>query len=260
MAFYEDDMLPRSYSFKKFFLKLRKGSEYLDYGRDIILNMVEKYIIETNCYSPKILDLGAGQGIDLGNIAKSFRNHKLDLYGIDNYEPNIKAVMNMGIPASQLNIERESLPYCDQYFDIIIVNQVIEHTKEIFFIFSEISRVLKFGGLLIVGFPNLAALHNRILLLLGKQPICSRMLGPHIRSITKDTFMKFVTAEKYFEMQDIKGANFYPFPAKLSTFLCKIFPTLSISLFFSCIRTNKPGKFIEVLDTRFFETDYFRGE
>ena len=41
----------------------------------------------------------------------------------------------------------------------------------------EFSRVLKVGGQIIVGLPNLAALHRRILLLLGKQPTCIRANG-----------------------------------------------------------------------------------
>jgi len=45
-----------------------------------------------------------------------------------------------------VNIENESIPVSEGYFDIVIVNQIVEHMKEIFWIFGEISRVLKKGG------------------------------------------------------------------------------------------------------------------
>lgn len=64
----------------------------------------------------------------------------------------------------QLNIERDPLPFADESVDIFMANQVLEHCKEIFWIFSEVSRCLKPGGCFIIGVPNLAALHNRLLL------------------------------------------------------------------------------------------------
>ena len=39
------------------------------------------------------------------------------------------------------NIERDDLPLADGQADLIIANQVLEHTKEIFWIFHEVSRL-----------------------------------------------------------------------------------------------------------------------
>jgi len=83
---------------------------------------------------------------------------------------NVKHAQQQGIVVHSLDIERDRFPYADASVDLIVANQIIEHTKEIFFIFSEISRVLKTGGLAIIGVPNLGSLHNRIALLLD----CSR--------------------------------------------------------------------------------------
>ena len=52
----------------------------------------------------------------------------------------------------------------------MIANQILEHTKEVFWIWHEIARVLAPQGQLILGVPNLASAHNRLLLLLGRQP------------------------------------------------------------------------------------------
>jgi predicted SAM-dependent methyltransferase len=69
-----------------------------------------------------------------------------------------------------LNIERDSLPFEPNSIDLIIANQVLEHTKEVFWIFDQVFRALKVGGHFLVGVPNVASLHNRLLLLAGVHP------------------------------------------------------------------------------------------
>lgn len=243
---------------EKLFVRLREGKEYLDYGRDIVINMVKQYI-NTNCNSQDIvtiLDIGAGSGTDLNNIRNEIKRNT-QLFAVETFEPNLNRLDELGVKGCEVNIERERLPFQDSTFDIVIANQVIEHTKDIFFIFSEISRVLKERGVIIVGFPNLAALHNRLLLLIGEQPICIRMPGPHVRGITKGAFHQFITTDGYFKVIDITGSNFYPFPPKIAQFLATILPSLSVSLYFLCERTNKKGLFVNVLKSRFYETNYF---
>lgn len=245
---------------KSYFRKFRKGAEYLDYGRDIIVEMAVRGMGDCGARSISVLDIGVGSGRDLMNVKERFRKTEVMLYGVDSYIPNVKRAQEMGIETHYLDIERQQLPFLNNFFDIVIANQIIEHTKEIFFIFSEISRVIKHDGALIVGVPNLTSLHNRVMLLLGEQPPCIEVLGPHVRAYTKKALKKFIEADNYFEVLEVKGSNFYPFPVKISPYISRIFPTLSISLFFLCRRTNKKGTFINVLNTRFFETAYYRGE
>ena len=183
----------------------------------------------------------------------------MSLYGVDSYKPNTENLEQIGINTYKVNIERETLPFQDIFFDIVIVNQIIEHAKYIFFIFSEISRILRIGGVVIVGFPNLAAFHNRILLLLGKQPACIRMPGHHVRGITKGAFSQFITTDGYFEVDLVKGSNFFPFPPFFSKKIASMIPSMSTALFFSCKRTQKKGNFIDVLKTRFYETNFYMG-
>lgn len=250
-------LLPES--IEDYFRNLRRGTEHLDYGRDIIVLMAKKYFLHNDFDEFKLLDIGAGGGTDLRNIQEKLFNYNMSLYGIDSYKPNTKKLRKIGISAYQANIERDNLPFEDNYFDIVIANQVVEHAKDIFFIFSEISRILKKEGVVIVGIPNLAAFHNRILLFLGEQPACIRMPGPHVRGITKGAFCQFITTDDYFKVDLIKGANFFPFPPAIAKFAASIFPSMSTALFFSCKRTQREGNFIDVLKTRFYETNFFTG-
>jgi SAM-dependent methyltransferase len=251
-------MIPKP--IEQYLVRLGARNAHLDYGRDIILRLVGQYINSTKSKEYRVLDLGAGTGMDLTNIRDKFHGHNVTLYGIENFEPNVELLRGLGVAVNCIDIERESLPFEDSAMDIVIANQVIEHTKDIFFIFSEVSRVLKTGGIAIVGFPNLAAFHNRVLLVFGGQPTCIRMPGPHVRGITKGAFCQFITTDGYFEVEQIIGSNFYPFPPRIAVALATAIPSLAISLYFLCRRTNTNGRFIDVLNTRFYETNYFTGQ
>ena len=51
----------------------------------------------------------------------------------------------------RMDIEKEDLPFPDESFDLIVCNQVLEHLKNIFLPLSEMDRVMKIGGHLLVG-------------------------------------------------------------------------------------------------------------
>ncbi|SFK14651.1 class I SAM-dependent methyltransferase [Succinivibrio dextrinosolvens] len=246
--------------FYDFFKKLKTGTEIENYGRNIIKKAVFNHISVNKLKSVKILDLGAGPGTDLQNSKNSAESagcENVELYAIENYLPNVNLLQNQGVSVQSINLENDNYDYESSSIDIVIMNQCLEHTKEIFHIFSEIGRILKPNGILIVGVPNLASFHNRILLLLGKQPSAIHTLGPHVRGFTKKDFTKFFTAGEFFSLNKTYGSNFYPFPVFISRFLSKIWPTGSVSLFYVIERTNKnQGKFSDYLKDHFFETPY----
>jgi SAM-dependent methyltransferase len=184
----------------------------------------------------------------------------LELYGIESHEPYIEQVKDSGITVFRNNMEYDAIPVDEGYFHIVVANQVIEHIKEIFWVFGEISRVLKKGGSAIIGVPNLAALHNRVALLFGEQPTSVELLSEHVRGITIPSFRRFITCEGYFEVMGIRGSNFYPMPPSISRVLSRAFPSLSVSIFFHLKRTEKPGNFVDILGGRIVETPYFRGK
>ena len=240
--------------------RLLTNTYYLNYGRQIIAAWCKESADKISNDTIRILDLGCGTAVDLLNVKKSITNKKLELFGIESYGPNVEQAKQCGINVLQLDIEKQSIPLERDFFDIVIANQIIEHTKEIFWIFSEISRTLKKGGVLIVGVPNLLSMHNRVLILLGQQPMSIELLGPHVRGFTVPGFKKFVEADGYFKILKLRGSGFYPFPPSSSKLLSRLFPTFSVCLFFLIQRQIKEGNFIKVLDTRLYETPFFRGD
>lgn len=220
----------------KLFHYLRHLDETQRYGRDLIYEWSQQPNVR------RVLDIGCGNGEDLRNIGKAIPH--AELHGID----------------MEIDIESQSLPYPDAHFDLVIINQVLEHCKEVYWIMGEISRVLKQGGTLIVGVPNLATWHDRLLLLIGKQPVEIKLPGPHVRGFTMGALKRFVELDGYFKVIDTAGRGFRPFPREIALALSVIFPDMATSLFLLCQRTAKSGNFIEILDSRGYETNYYKGE
>jgi SAM-dependent methyltransferase len=247
---------------RKFLLKLKAGTEELNYGRDVLAQYALE--IASGKTQLSILDIGLGSGKDLVNIRQKcqevYPDLKLNLYGFECYPSNVETAQKQGIKVFTGNVETQRFPFENQFFDVIVANQILEHTKELFWIFSEISRILKPDAFVLTGVPNLASLHNRVALLFGLQPTAIELLGPHVRGFTAPSFIQFVETDGFFVNRAVKGSNFYPFRPVISRLLSRLFPLMSVGLFFKTQRTSKPGLFIEVLKTRFFETAYFAGE
>ena len=53
----------------------------------------------------------------------------------------MEELKSLGVSVFALNIERDALPFEDGSVDIVIANQILEHTKEFFWIFHQVSRV-----------------------------------------------------------------------------------------------------------------------
>ena len=179
-----------------------------------------------------VVDLGAGNGADLMTV-KSI-NPNADLNGLEFDESNIQQLIDKGTKVFQLDIEKDPLPFSNESVDLIILNQFLEHTKEVFWILHEITRVLKVGGRVIIGVPNLASFHNRLLLALGRQPSPIKTNSAHVRGFTKGDVLEFLTScfPSGYELIDFKGSNFYPFPPLIAKPLSTVFPTMAWGIFF----------------------------
>ncbi|MDD3607709.1 MAG: class I SAM-dependent methyltransferase [Candidatus Moranbacteria bacterium] len=224
----------------------------LNLGRDII----EKYI--SSVKFDNVLDLGAGDGNDL-LIAKKIKP-EAELLAIENYERGIENLSAKNIKNFPLNLEKDKIPMEKDQLDLIIANQILEHTKEIFWIFHEICRTLKKGQYLIVGVPNLASFHNRILLFLGRQPSCILTDSAHVRGFTKNEIIRFAKIGGL-ELVGFNGSNFYPFPPFIAKPLSRIFPSLSVGLFFLFKKTGEyNGEYLKFPVEQRLATNYFIGK
>lgn len=110
----------------------------------------------------RILDIGcfpyhAGKALEiLGH----------DVYGIASPHEKIK-----GKKIISINIEKDSFPFDDNFFDLVLFNEVIEHLPQSpVTALREILRITKKSGKLMVTTPNIARLGNRIKMAMGVSP------------------------------------------------------------------------------------------
>ena len=191
----------------------------LNYGRPI----VRRFLEAARPYR-RVLDIGAGQGADL--LAARAVQPDCALYAVEAFPPNVEVLQRHGVEVVGLDLERDALPYEPATIDVVIANQILEHTKEVFWIWHEVARVLRPNGQLILGVPNLASAHNRLLLLLGRQPSVIKTASAHVRGFTRADLLQFL-GEVWpggFALRDHAGANFYPLPPLLARPLARALP------------------------------------
>jgi len=169
-----------------------------------------------------------------------------------------------GMRGISVNIESDPIPLSDSSVQVIIINQVLEHVKEIFWVWHEMTRVLQPGGSILVGVPNLASLHNRLLLAFGRQPTAIHLHSAHIRGYTRDGLMSFLARvwPGGYTMADYGGSNFYPFPPAPARPLARLFPGLAWGLFLSLVKSDRPysDEFVRYpIDSR-LQTKYWVGQ
>lgn len=103
-----------------------------------------------NC--EKLLDIGCGNG-----VLKEFVNDRVNkIYGIDKDK---KMFLNVNkrkyFELKAVDLDKEKIPYENNYFDCITCLDVIEHVVDPNFLLSQVYRVLKQKGLFIISTPNI---------------------------------------------------------------------------------------------------------
>jgi ubiquinone/menaquinone biosynthesis C-methylase UbiE len=220
------------------------------YGRTIIDQIVQKMTIHN------ALDLGCGKGADLHIIKK--HHPQACLTGIDTQD----YCDTNGIQRILMDIEKDTIPYTSESMDIVIANQILEHVKEIYWIHHEVFRVLNVGGVFLIGVPNVLACHNRILGIFGGHPTCAKLISAHVRIFSKkDTFLFYhEIAAKFSKIVGFYGAQFYPFPQKISRILARRFPTLAVTNFYLIQKTAPYNdEFLTYRQRIPIETNYYLG-
>ena len=124
----------------------------------------------------RLLEIGAGSG----NIVNVLRTNYKECVATEISSPRVSALKTnfSDDPKVQIlphNIESENLPFPAEYFDTILLIDVIEHLIDPIPALIEIYRVLKHGGKLLVHTPNVAKWTRRAKLLFGYFPSTASM-------------------------------------------------------------------------------------
>lgn len=120
-----------------------------------------------------VLDIGCGNGL----LLYQFRNRYRHLIGL---EYSIQRLEQARVNLADFNFtavggSAESMPdIASESVDRIISADTIEHIPDVYAAASEMYRVLKPGGQLVINTPNIAFIKKRALLLLGRFPSTSQ--------------------------------------------------------------------------------------
>lgn len=114
-----------------------------------------------------VLDLGCDDGAWTMAVSKKIGSKKI--YGVEMVRSRSRIAKNHGIDVFEADLN-SSLPFKDDFFDVVHANQVIEHLYNTDNFIEETHRILKPGGYAIISTENLSSWHNVFALSLGYQP------------------------------------------------------------------------------------------
>jgi 2-polyprenyl-3-methyl-5-hydroxy-6-metoxy-1,4-benzoquinol methylase len=180
-----------------------------------------------------ILDIGCHNGIFLSLI----KNRNNNFYGLDANDWAVSESEKKDLNIRQFFFDdKTKLPFENEFFDVVIAGEIIEHIFDTDFFLEEISRVMKPGGKLLISTPNVASLGRRLLLFFGANPIIE--LSPneansvgHIRYFTRKTLEKILAKHGLKTTSFHSDCIIFSRNGKLkSEILAKVFPKLGSSI------------------------------
>ncbi len=123
-----------------------------DYCRGTRIELLD--LIPNKLKNGNLLEIGAGRGNTLvyakeNSYAKYI--YGVELCKIDNSFQKSKKIDHFLIA----DIEETELPYSENFFDVIICGDVLEHLVDPYTVLETIKRYLKDDGVLIVSLPNI---------------------------------------------------------------------------------------------------------
>lgn len=198
---------------------------------DILKAVFRKFVLCQNTKNLRILNVGSGTG----NISKSFAEYGR-VYSVD--------YSNEALRFSQINGQRDlvradaiNIPFKNDYFDVVMLYDLLEHVDDDILVLKETKRVLKEGGVAILTVPSYkfmwsriddVAWHKRRYLRSG---LLNKMDKVHLRKVKVTYFNTFLFpgaiirrwVEKLFCIKR-KGDSFLPsIPHWLNGLMVKIF-------------------------------------
>lgn len=174
----------------------------------------------------KVLDVGCGYGF----LTELILKNKNKVKAIETSDNAIKHIKKLGIEVYDLDVNSKWSEKIDEKFDVVVCTEVIEHVFDTDNLISNINKVLKKGGHLVISTPNVASLGRRIMLLFGINPILEFTTrikdAGHIRYFTFDDLKNLLLEHGFKTKESYSDYINFTADGKLSSiFLAKIFPT-----------------------------------
>jgi len=199
------------------------------------INVMLDIVNNLNLRNKNILDIGCYDGTFLSLI----KNRNNNFYGIEASEYGVKTALKKGINIKKFFFnDVDKIPLKSEFFDLVVVGEIIEHIYDTDFFLQEIYRLLKKDGFLLISTPNIASFGRRLMLLFGINPIIENSPNEtdssgHIRYFTFRT-LKVLLNKQGFRvlLRSSDVVNFCSNGKFKSGLLATMFPEFGQSLIF----------------------------
>lgn len=161
-----------------------------------VSSAMNKLLEESNGRKIKLLDIGVGDAV-YESLIPSYLFEKLEVYGVDISKEQLKRAGKYLKVSKVVNLDSQKLPFKDNFFDIVLVSEVLEHIFYPDRVLAEAERVLAKNGHFILTFPNSGALQIRLSLLFnGFSPLINFSKNKeHIRFFNKNDIISLLSKE-----------------------------------------------------------------
>lgn len=132
--------------FSKYIQEMYPEEKKNDYPEKLCNHLVDNYMGINLDKSINFLDIGCGRGTHIKMFMKRFKGN---FFGVDLESSKIE-----NAKVFSCNLEKDKLPFQDNYFDVIFTKSAIEHVTNTHNFINEVYRTLKPGGTLVIMTPD----------------------------------------------------------------------------------------------------------
>ena len=173
-------------------------SYYKNYRKEMMLLLPEQY--------SKVLEVGCGEGNFRINLSQ-----ENEYWGVEPIEASARKASKKldKVLIGTFNEMFDQIP--DDYFDLVICNDVIEHMTDHEEFFQSIKKKIKKEGCLVASIPNVRYILNLIELIVKKDweyKDAGILDRTHLRFFTEKS-LKRTIIDSGFEIDQFKGINIY---------------------------------------------------
>jgi SAM-dependent methyltransferase len=183
---------------------------------------VRRIFAESNAKT--ILDIGCANGAILKPLLGT-----RELHGVDISEVLVQKANAIGMKALVHDVESGPLPYSNGTFDAVFCGETIEHQVDTDWLLSEINRVLKPGGVIVLTFPNIRTVLSLLMMTFFDIPpmYAARYRASHVRDFTLKTIKMALDKNGFTFRQAVGTAFYFPKIGEFGKGLAEWFPSWS---------------------------------
>jgi len=185
-------------------------------------------------HNKNVMDIGCGNGF----VSDMLMSRGNTVEGIETSESSAAIAKQKGMRVYNFDLSEKECPpdLCNRY-DAVFAGEVLEHIFDTDTFLSNVYKMLRRNGVIVVTTPNVASLGRRLLLLVGMNPLLETTAraadAGHVRYFTHDTLRKLLEENKFeIEVSCSDCINFNRDGRISSVFLSKVLPRLGRTIIF----------------------------